>query len=209
MHVDGFRFDLASVFSRNENGEPMLNPPIIWDIDSDPILAGTKLIAEAWDVGGLYQVGSFGADKWKEWNGQFRDDIRSFVKGDTNSASKLRERITGCRDLYSSGNRPAGQSITFVTCHDGFTLNDLVSYDNKHNEANRELNSDGTNANLSWNCGFEGCPLILISSNSEKDRSRIFWHSRYFQSVRRCCSWGTKYAGHSLEITTHTARTTR
>jgi len=156
MHVDGFRFDLASVFSRNENGEPMLNPPIIWDIDSDPILAGTKLIAEAWDVGGLYQVGSFGADKWKEWNGQFRDDIRSFVKGDTNSVSKLRERITGSLDLYSSGNRPAGQSINFVTCHDGFTLNDLVSYDNKHNEANHELNSDGTNANLSWNCGFEG-----------------------------------------------------
>jgi isoamylase len=156
MHVDGFRFDLASVFSRNERGEPMGNPPILWDIDSDPILAGTKLIAEAWDVGGLYQVGSFGADKWKEWNGQFRDDMRAFIKGGLDSVVKLRERITGSLDLYGFGNRPAGQSINFVTCHDGFTLNDLVSYDGKHNEANHELNSDGTNANLSWNCGFEG-----------------------------------------------------
>jgi isoamylase len=156
MHVDGFRFDLASVFTRNESGEPMGNPPILWDIDSDPILAGTKLIAEAWDVGGLYQVGSFGADKWKEWNGQFRDDVRAFVKGDLNTVSKLRERITGSLDLYRFGVRPAGQSINFVTCHDGFTLNDLVSYDAKHNEANHELNSDGTNVNLSWNCGFEG-----------------------------------------------------
>jgi len=156
MHVDGFRFDLASVFSRNESGDPMANPPILWDIDSDPMLAGTKLIAEAWDVGGLYQVGSFGKDKWKEWNGQFRDDLRGFVKGDHDTVSKLARRITGSLDLYGSGNRPAGQSINLVTCHDGFTLNDLVSYDHKHNEANRELNNDGTNANLSWNCGVEG-----------------------------------------------------
>jgi glycogen operon protein len=156
MHVDGFRFDLASIFSRNESGEPMLNPPIVWEIDSDPVLAGTKLIAEAWDSGGLYQVGSFGQDKWKEWNGQFRDDIRRFVKGDENTTLKLRERITGSPDLYQEYDRPAGQSINFVTCHDGFTLNDLVSYDGKHNEANRESNTDGTNANLSWNCGVEG-----------------------------------------------------
>jgi glycogen operon protein len=156
MHVDGFRFDLASIFSRNESGKPMLNPPIVWEIDSDPVLAGTKLIAEAWDSGGLYQVGSFGHDKWKEWNGKYRDDIRGFVKGDENTTSKLRERITGSPDLYQEYDRPAGQSINFVTCHDGFTLNDLVSYDVKHNEANRESNSDGTNANLSWNCGVEG-----------------------------------------------------
>ena len=156
MHVDGFRFDLASVFSRNESGDPMANPPILWDIDSDPMLAGTKLIAEAWDVGGLYQVGSFGKDKWKEWNGQFRDDVRGFVKGDPDTVSKLARRITGSLDLYGSGNRPAGQSINLITCHDGFTLNDLVSYDHKHNEANRELNNDGTNTNLSWNCGVEG-----------------------------------------------------
>ena len=156
MHVDGFRFDLASIFSRNESGEPMLNPPIVWEIDSDPVLAGTKLIAEAWDSGGLYQVGSFGQDKWKEWNGQFRDDVRSFVKGDPETVVKLRERIAGSRDLYRERNRPAAQSINFVTCHDGFTLNDLVSFDAKHNEANREANRDGTNNNHSWNCGVEG-----------------------------------------------------
>jgi glycogen operon protein len=156
MHVDGFRFDLASIFSRDESGKPMLNPPIVWEIDSDPVLAGTKLIAEAWDSGGLYQVGSFGRDKWKEWNGKYRDDIRSFVKGDENTTLKLRERLSGSPDLYQEYDRPAGQSINFVTCHDGFTLNDLVSYDAKHNEANRESNNDGTNANLSWNCGVEG-----------------------------------------------------
>jgi len=156
MHVDGFRFDLASIFSRNESGKPMLNPPIVWEIDSDPVLAGTKLIAEAWDSGGLYQVGSFGHDKWKEWNGKYRDDIRGFVKGDQNTVLKLRERIAGSLDLYQERDRPAGQSINFATCHDGFTLNDLVSYDAKHNEANRESNTDGTNANLSWNCGIEG-----------------------------------------------------
>jgi len=156
MHVDGFRFDLASIFSRDESGKPMLNPPIVWEIDSDPVLAGTKLIAEAWDSGGLYQVGSFGQDKWKEWNGKYRDDIRSFVKGDENTTLKLRERISGSPDLYQEDDRPAGQSINFVTCHDGFTLNDLVSYNAKHNEANRESNNDGTNANLSWNCGVEG-----------------------------------------------------
>jgi isoamylase len=156
MHVDGFRFDLASIFSRDESGEPMLNPPIVWEIDSEPVLAGTKLIAEAWDSGGLYQVGSFGRDKWKEWNGQFRDDIRSFVKGDQGTVVKLRERLAGSRDLYRERKRPAAQSINFVTCHDGFTLNDLVSYDAKHNEENRESNRDGTDNNLSWNCGVEG-----------------------------------------------------
>ena len=156
MHVDGFRFDLASIFSRDEFGKPMLNPPIVWEIDSDPVLAGTKLIAEAWDSGGLYQVGSFGRDQWKEWNGKYRDDIRGFVKGDDNTTFMLRERISGSPDLYQEHDRPAGQSINFVTCHDGFTLNDLVSYDAKHNEANRESNTDGTNANLSWNCGIEG-----------------------------------------------------
>jgi len=156
MHVDGFRFDLASIFSRSHSGAPMVNPPILWEIDSDPVLAGVKLIAEPWDAGGLYQVGSFGQDKWKEWNGKFRDDIRGFIKGDQNTVWKLRERITGSFDLYKEGGRPAGQSINFVTCHDGFTLNDLVSFDHKHNEANNESNSDGNNANLSWNCGVEG-----------------------------------------------------
>ncbi len=156
MHIDGFRFDLASVFSRNDFGQPMLNAPIIWEIDSEPVLAGTKLIAEAWDSGGLYQVGSFGQDKWKEWNGTYRDDVRSFVKGDSDTAWKLRERLIGSPDIYVPGDRPTGQSINFVTCHDGFTLNDLVSYNAKHNDANRSNNQDGTSANYSWNCGTEG-----------------------------------------------------
>ena len=161
MHIDGFRFDLASVLSRDEWGQPMTNPPILWDIDSEPLLAGTKLIAEAWDEGGLYQVGSFGHDRWNDWNGQFRDDVRSFLKGDRETVWKLRERISGSYDLYRSGDRPAGQSINFITCHDGFTLNDLVSYDYKHNEANGELNGDGTNSNRSWNCGTEGANVSL------------------------------------------------
>jgi glycogen operon protein len=156
MHVDGFRFDLASIFSRDESGEPMLNAPIVWEIDSEPLLAGAKLIAEAWDAGGLYQVGSFGGDKWKEWNGSFRDCVRGFIKGDQATAWRLRDRIIGSPDIYHAGNRPAGQSLNFVTCHDGFTLNDLVSYSRKHNEANLQNNEDGTNSNLSWNCGVEG-----------------------------------------------------
>jgi isoamylase len=156
MHVDGFRFDLASIFSRDDSGKAELNAPIIWEIDSEPILAGTKLIAEAWDAGGLYQLGSFGQDKWKEWNGAFRDDVRSFLKSDANSVWNVHERIIGSPDIYKSGHRPVGQSINYITCHDGFTLNDLVSYDSKHNERNQSQNSDGTNANLSWNCGEEG-----------------------------------------------------
>jgi isoamylase len=156
MHVDGFRFDLASVFSRDENGTPMANAPILAEIDSDPVLAGTKLIAEAWDEGGLYQVGSFGPGRWKEWNGQFRDDMRKFVKADESTVSRFAQRLTGSFDLYGKELRPAGQSINFVTCHDGFTLNDLVSYNAKHNEANLELDNDGDSDNHSWNCGAEG-----------------------------------------------------
>jgi isoamylase len=175
MHVDGFRFDLASVFSRSESGKPMANPPILWEIDSDPVLADAKLIAEAWDEGGLYQVGSFGQDKWKEWNGQFRDNIRSFIKGDRNTVVKLRERTSGSLDLYRNGHRPAGQSINFVTCHDGLTLNDLVSHNFKHNEANHELNNDGMNANLSWNCGVEG-PTI----NANIERMRVQQIKNFF-----------------------------
>jgi isoamylase len=156
MHVDGFRFDLASIFSRGDSGEPELNAPIIWEIDSDPVLAGTKLIAEAWDSGGLYQVGSFGRDKWKEWNGAYRDTVKGFLKADRGTAWKLHERIIGSPDIYKSGHRPTGQSINYITCHDGLTLNDLVSFNFKHNDQNRSQNSDGTNVNLSWNCGVEG-----------------------------------------------------
>jgi len=156
MHVDGFRFDLASILSRDESGQPQANPPVLWDIETDPVLAGTKLIAEAWDAAGLYQVGTFVGDRWKEWNGRFRDDIRSFVKGDPGTVTKLASRFLASPDLYGRDEREPEQSINFVTCHDGFTLNDLVSYNDKHNEANREGNRDGHSHNLSWNCGIEG-----------------------------------------------------
>jgi glycogen operon protein len=156
MHVDGFRFDLASILARDESGRPLPNPPVLWDIESDPLLAGTKLIAEAWDAAGLYQVGSFIGDSWQEWNGRFRDDVRRFVKGDNDTVRALATRLTGSPDIYGHENREAEQSINFVTCHDGFTLNDLVTYDGKHNEDNGEDNRDGTNDNMSWNCGVEG-----------------------------------------------------
>ena len=156
MHVDGFRFDLASILSRDEAGRPLPNPPVLWDIESDPLLAGTKLIAEAWDAAGLYQVGTFVGDTWQEWNGRFRDDVRRFLKGDNGSVSGVASRLLGSPDIYGHEEREAEQSINFVTCHDGFTLNDLVSYDHKHNEANGENNRDGSDDNLSWNCGAEG-----------------------------------------------------
>jgi len=156
MHVDGFRFDLASILTRDEYGHPLPSPPILWDIESDPVLAGTKLIAEAWDAAGLYQVGSFIGDQWKEWNGKFRDDIRSFVKGDRDTVSKLASRLLASPDIFAHEEREPEQSINFVACHDGFTLNDVVSYNRKHNEANGEGNRDGHNHNLSWNCGVEG-----------------------------------------------------
>ncbi len=156
MHVDGFRFDLASVLSRDPSGRPLPNPPVLWDIESDPVLAGTKLIAEAWDAAGLYQVGSFIGDSWKEWNGRFRDDVRSFFRGEPGSVGRMADRLIGSPDIYGHEGREAEQSVNFVTCHDGFTLNDLVSYDEKHNEANGEDNRDGADDNRSWNCGVEG-----------------------------------------------------
>jgi glycogen operon protein len=156
MHVDGFRFDLASILSRDENGHPLPNPPVLWDIDSDPALAGTKLIAEAWDAAGLYQVGSFVGDAWKEWNGKFRDDIRDFFRGEPGSLRRIADRMVGSPQVYGHKQREAEQSVNFVTCHDGFTLNDLVSYNDKHNEENGEHNCDGANDNRSWNCGIEG-----------------------------------------------------
>src|SRR5258707_2254751 len=134
----------------------MTSPPILWDIESDPVLVNTKLIAEAWDAAGLYQVGSFVGDSWKEWNGRFRDDVRAFLKGDNGTAHAMAFRLTGSPDVYQHEEREAEQSINFVTCHDGFTLNDLVSFNGKHNEANGEENRDGADDNLSWNCGVEG-----------------------------------------------------
>jgi glycogen operon protein len=156
MHVDGFRFDLASVLSRDSSGQLMSTPPVLWDIESDPVLAGTKLIAEAWDAAGLYQIGSFIGDSWKEWNGRFRDDVRSFFRGENGSVARFADRFIGSSEIYGHKQREAEQSVNFVTCHDGFTLNDLVSYDRKHNEANLEDSRDGGNDNRSWNCGVEG-----------------------------------------------------
>jgi isoamylase len=156
MHVDGFRFDLASILSRDPSGQPLANPPVLWDIESDPTLAGTKLIAEAWDAAGLYQVGSFVGDSWKEWNGRFRDDVRSFIRSERGTVRRVTDRLTGSPDIYGHEDREAEQSVNFVTCHDGFTLNDLVSYNEKHNAANGEQNRDGANDNRSWNCGAEG-----------------------------------------------------
>ncbi len=156
MHVDGFRFDLASILSRDEEGRPMAAPPLLWDIESDPVLANVKLIAEAWDAAGLYQVGSFVGDSWTEWNGRFRDDVRAFAKGDSGTVQSLASRLVGSPDLYVQQEREPERTINFVTCHDGFTLNDLVSYNCKHNEANGEANRDGADSNLSWNCGEEG-----------------------------------------------------
>src|ERR1700735_1526315 len=156
MHVDGFRFDLASILDRDASGRPMADPPVLWDIESDPALAGTKLIAEAWDAAGLYQVGTFAGDSWREWNGQFRDDARSFFRGDDGSVARVADRVLGRPENYGRKEREPEGRVNFVTCHDGFTLNDLVSYNLKHNEANGESNHDGTDDNRSWNCGVEG-----------------------------------------------------
>src|SRR6476659_1472151 len=156
MHVDGFRFDLASILSRDESGQPVPNPPVLWDIESDPALAGVKLFAEAWDAAGLYQVGSFVGDAWKEWNGRFRDDVRDFFRGAPGAVRRVADRMIGSPEIFGHEEREPEQSVNFVTCHDGFTLNDLVSYNGKHNDANGEGNRDGIDENLSWNCGWEG-----------------------------------------------------
>jgi glycogen operon protein len=156
MHVDGFRFDLASILARDSSGQVMANPPLLWDIESDPALAGTKFIAEAWDAAGLYQVGSFIGDSWKEWNGRFRDDVRGFLRGGDDTVVRFADRFLGSLAIYGHKERDAEGSVNFVTCHDGFTLNDLVSYNQKHNEPNGEANRDGADDNRSWNCGAEG-----------------------------------------------------
>jgi glycogen operon protein len=177
MHVDGFRFDLASVLDRDIYGQPMSRSPILWIMELDPALAGTKLIAEPWDASGLYNVGNFvnEGDWFAEWNGHFRDDVRRFVKGDKGTVSSLAARILSSSDIYTNLEREPNRSINFITCHDGFTLNDLVSYNYKHNEANAEENRDGSNDNWSWNCGEEG-----FTANPEVEAFRLrqiknFW----------------------------------
>ena len=155
-HVDGFRFDEGSILARGEDGQPSAHPPIVWQIELDDDLADTKVIAEAWDAAGLYQIGRFPGYRWVEWNGRYRDDIRRFVKGEPGMVGAVAARLAGSADLYQANGELPINSINFVTCHDGFTLNDLVSYDQKHNDANGEGNRDGNNDNLSWNCGVEG-----------------------------------------------------
>lgn len=156
-HVDGFRFDLASILGRNQDGTPMSNPPLLQSLAFDPILGDVKLIAEAWDAGGLYQVGSFPAwNRWAEWNGRYRDDMRNYLKGDYGMAHIASQRITGSRDLYDPKLRGNNASVNFLNCHDGFTLWDMYSYSRKHNEANGWGNTDGSDDNRSWNCGAEG-----------------------------------------------------
>ncbi|MBT8419843.1 MAG: glycogen debranching protein GlgX [Gammaproteobacteria bacterium] len=168
MHVDGFRFDLASILGRGRDGSVLHNPPLLEGIAGDPVLANTKLIAEAWDAAGLYQVGTFPHwGRWAEWNGHFRDDIRKFVRGDPGMVQALATRMTGSPDLYQTSNREPYHSINFITCHDGFTLMDVTSYNGKHNIENGEDERDGHNDNLSWNCGEEG-----LTSNGEINRLR-------------------------------------
>jgi glycogen operon protein len=155
-HVDGFRFDLGSVLARGLDGAEMSIPPVLWNIELSQVLADTKVIAEAWDAGGLYEVGRFPGPRWSQWNGPYRDDIRRFVKGDPGLLGAVASRIGGSADYFGPAGQKPTNSINFITCHDGFTLNDLVSYNGKHNEANGEGNRDGSDDNQSWNCGVEG-----------------------------------------------------
>jgi glycogen operon protein len=156
MHVDGFRFDEGSILARGQDGVPLAYPPVVWSIELSNLLRDTQIFAEAWDAAGLYQIGYFPGYRWAEWNGRYRDDIRRFVKGEPGLIGAVAARLAGSADIYQSTGHLPINSVNFVTCHDGFTLNDLVSYNDKHNEANGEGNRDGINDNLSWNCGWEG-----------------------------------------------------
>ncbi len=167
FHVDGFRFDLASILARGEDGAPMYHAPVVWNIEFSDTLVHTRLIAEAWDAGGLYQVGGFPGFRWAEWNGRYRDLVRQYVKGDPGMIAELATRLTGSSDLYQSSGRLPTNSVNFITCHDGFTLFDMVSYNEKHNQANGEDNRDGDSNNHSWNCGAEG-----VSDDPEVNRLR-------------------------------------
>lgn len=184
-HIDGFRFDLASILGRNQDGSPMSNPPLLELLAFDPLLTNTLLIAEAWDAGGLYQVGTFPSyGRWAEWNGHYRDDVRHFLRGDLGYAKAIAARITGSEDIYNPSLRGNYASINFITCHDGFTLWDLFSYDTKHNEENGWNNTDGTNDNISWNCGEEG-------STSDKEILNLRYKMVRNAAAILLCSIGT------------------
>jgi isoamylase len=187
MHIDGFRFDLASILTRDQDRRPMAPPSVLWDIESDTILANVKLIAEAWDAAGLYQVGRFVGDSWKEWNGRFQDDVRGFLKSDNGTAHAMACRLTGSPDVYQHEEREAEQRINFVTCHDGFTLNDLVSFNGKHNEANEEENRDGADDNLSWNCGVDGPTAEPEIERLRNRQVKNFLTLTLLAMGRRCC----------------------
>jgi isoamylase len=202
MHVDGFRFDLASILGRGRDGSVLANPPLLERIAADPILAATKLIAEAWDAAGLYQVGSFpNWGRWAEWNGKFRDNARAFVKGDAGLTSALATRLCGSPDLYAGGDRAPYHSINFTTCHDGFTMRDLVSYNEKHNLANGEGNRDGDNHNLSWNCGAEGETsderILVIRRQQIKNHAAILLLSRGVPMILSGDEMGRTQAGNN------------
>jgi len=195
MHVDGFRFDLASIFSRNPHGEIVKNPPLVELIAEDPLLSNTKIIAEAWDASGLYQVGSFSKDaRWREWNGRFRDDLRLFMSGQSDTIRSLATRIAGSSDLYQQGNKSPQNSINFLTSHDGFTLYDLVSYNEKNNHANGEQNRDGENHNLSWNSGHEGIPCPQKIEQLRHRRIRTFMSLLLFSQGIPMITAGDEFA---------------
>ncbi len=210
MHVDGFRFDLAAVLGRDGTGKLLANPPLLERIAEDPILRDVKIIAEAWDAAGAYEVGSFSERRWAEWNGRYRDDVRRFWRGDDGMLGLFASRICGSADIYSKSGKGPECSINFVTCHDGFTLNDLVSYRNKHNEANGENNHDGTNENFSENYGAEG----ETADAAHRVRQKTPDQELPVDSVdlARCADAaqaGTNFAAHKAATITPTARTTK
>ncbi len=174
MHVDGFRFDEGSILSRGEDGNPLKHPPVLWGLELDEAFDGIKLIAEAWDAAGLYQIGSFPGYRWSEWNGKYRDSIRKFTKGDSGLIGEVANRIAGSSELYQHNRHRPTNGINFIACHDGFTIMDLVSYNEKHNYANGENNQDGIDDNLSWNSGTEGETDSLEIINFRKKRIKNF-----------------------------------
>jgi glycogen operon protein len=174
MHVDGFRFDEGSILSRGEDGSPLKHPPLLWGLELSEIFADTKLITEAWDAAGLYQIGSFPGYRWSEWNGKYRDSVRKFLKGDSGVINEVADRIAGSSSIYQHSRHKPTNSINFVNCHDGFNLYDLVSYNNKHNHENGENNQDGIDDNISWNSGTEGDTDDIKIINFRKKRVKNF-----------------------------------
>ena len=214
MHIDGLRFDLASIFGRDEGGHVLLDPPIIEEITEDGILADTKLIAEPWDAAGaLPTPGSatfpFG-HRWAEWNGRYRDDVRRFWRGEPGMAGELATRLCGSADLYEGSGRNPRHSLNFITCHDGFTLHDLVSYNNKHNEQNGEGNRDGMNENFSWNCGIEGTTSDPDTLRLRRQQAKNLMTTLMLsQAACRCCTASaTSSSAASAATTTPGVRTT-